>query len=160
MPHGIAYVKREIDLDVPVNRMLLLASQVVQRRRPDLFDNNEDATDAFRILRTGIADPGDIRTVLSCRDCRESISHPFYRETWEPLRQIARMILEEEKWQIFQEDAEEEVSGVVFDGAWLWEEYLARLSTFASTANFFRCVTPRDGVVCRESSRIASRNAV
>ncbi len=37
---------------------------------------------------------------------------------------------------------------------------LARLSTFASTANFFRCVTPRDGVVCRESSRIASRNAV
>ena len=37
---------------------------------------------------------------------------------------------------------------------------LARLSTFALTANFFRGVTPRDGVVCRESSRIASRNAV
>ena len=37
---------------------------------------------------------------------------------------------------------------------------LTRLSTFASTANFFRCVTPRDGVVCREFSRIASRNAV
>ena len=37
---------------------------------------------------------------------------------------------------------------------------LTRLSTFASTANFFRGVTPRDGVVCRESSRIASRNAV
>ena len=37
---------------------------------------------------------------------------------------------------------------------------ITRLSTFASTANFFRCVTPRDGVVCRESSRIASRNAV
>ena len=37
---------------------------------------------------------------------------------------------------------------------------LARLSTFASTANFFRGVTPRDGMVCRESSRIASRNAV
>ena len=137
LPHGIAYVKREIDLDVPVNRMLLLASQVVQRRRPDLFDNNEDATDAFRILRTGIADPGDIRTVLSCRDCRESISHPFYRETWEPLRQIARMILEEEKWQIFQEDAEEEVSGVVFDGAWLWEEYLA---TVLAECGYNHCV--------------------
>ena len=137
MPHGIAYVKREIDLDVPVNRMLLLASQVVQRRRPDLFDNNEDATDAFRILRTGIADPGDIRTVSSCRDCRESISHPFYRETWEPLRQIARMILEEEKWQIFQEDAEEEVSGVVFDGAWLWEEYLA---TVLAECGYNHCV--------------------
>lgn len=37
---------------------------------------------------------------------------------------------------------------------------LARLSTFASTANFFRGETPRDGAVCRESSRIAFRNAV
>ena len=37
---------------------------------------------------------------------------------------------------------------------------LTCLSTFAATANFFRGVTPRDGVVCRESSRIASRNAV
>ena len=37
---------------------------------------------------------------------------------------------------------------------------LTRLSTFALTANFFRGETPRDGVICRESSRIASRNAV
>ena len=37
---------------------------------------------------------------------------------------------------------------------------LTRLSTFASMANFFRGETPRDWVVCRESSRIASRNAV
>ena len=37
---------------------------------------------------------------------------------------------------------------------------LTRLSTFAWAANFFRGVTPRDGAVCRESSRIASRNAV
>ena len=125
LPHGIAYVKREINLDGPVNRMLLLAAKVVQHRRPDLFDGNDDAMDALRILRTEIADPGDIRTVLACRECRESISHPFYREIWDPLRQIARMILEEEKWQVFQEESEEEVSGVIFDGAWLWEEYLA-----------------------------------
>ena len=37
---------------------------------------------------------------------------------------------------------------------------LTRLSTFAFTANFFQDVTPRDGVVCRESPRIAAQNAV
>ena len=37
---------------------------------------------------------------------------------------------------------------------------LARLSTFALTANFFRGETPRDGVFGRESSRIAFANAV
>ena len=125
MPQGIAYVKREISMDVPVNRLLLHAALVVQLRRPDLFDRNEDARDALRTLRTGIADPGDRRAVLANRDCREPIVHPFFRETWEPLRRIARMILEEERWQLFQESAEDEVSGVVFDGAWLWEEYLA-----------------------------------
>lgn len=123
LPHGIAYVKREIDLDVPVNRLLLLAALVVRKRRPDLFERNEDASDAFRELRTAISDPGDVRSVLSHRDCREPVRHPFYREIWEPLRQIARMILEEERWHLFHE-SEESVSGVVFDGAWLWEEYL------------------------------------
>ena len=42
----------------------------------------------------------------------------------------------------------------------LLHSVLARLSTFALTANFFRGETPRDGVICGESSRIASRNAV
>ena len=136
LPHGIAYVKREIDLDVPVNRLLLLAALVVRKRRPDLFERNEDASDAFRELRTAIPDPGDIRSVLSHRDCREPVRHPFYREIWEPLRQIARMILEEEKWQLFHE-SEEAVSGVVFDGAWLWEEYVA---TILVPKGFRHCV--------------------
>ena len=125
LPRGVAYVKREIDLDVPVNRLLLLAALVVRKRRPDLFERNEDARDALRELRTAIPDPGDVRSVLSHRDCREPVRHPFYREVWEPLRQIARMILEEERWMLFQDDEEETVSGVVFDGAWLWEEYIA-----------------------------------
>lgn len=128
LPHGIAYVKREIDLDVPVNRLLLLAALVVRKRRPDLFERNEDAYDAFRELRTAIPEPGDVRSVLSHRDCREPVQHPFYREIWEPLRQIARMILEEERWQLFPEAEEDEsVSGVVFDGSWLWEEYVASI---------------------------------
>ena len=123
--YGIAYEKREIDLDVPVNRMLLLAAQAVRSRRPELFERNEEAQDAFQTLQVSIPAPGDIRTVLSYRDCREPVTHPFYRETWEPLRLISRMILEGEEWQLFQDADEPEVSGVVFDGAWLWEEYLA-----------------------------------
>ena len=133
---GIAYVKREIALDVPVNRLLFHAALVVHRRHPDLFEGNEDARDALRALQTGIADPGDLRTVLSYRDCREPIIHPFFRETWEPLRRIARMILEEERWQMFQESADDEVSGIVFDGAWLWEEYVA---TVLVPAGFRHC---------------------
>lgn len=136
LPHGVAYVKREIDLDVPVNRLLLLAAQIVRKRRPELFERNEDAADAFLELRMAIPCPGDVRSVLSHRDSREPVKHPFYREVWEPLRQIAQMILEEEKWQLFRE-SDEEVSGVVFDGSWLWEEYVA---TILTPIGFRHCV--------------------
>ena len=125
LPQGIAYVKREIDFDVPVNRMILLAALAVRRRHPSLFENNESARDALRELRINVPEPGDVRAVLAHRDCREPIRHPFYRDIWEPLRGIARMILEDERWTLFGEAPEEEVSGVVFDGSWLWEEYVA-----------------------------------
>lgn len=130
--HGIAYRKREIDLDVPVNRMILAAALVVNRRNPNLFESNSDAADALRQLRMGVTEAHDIRSLLAHRDCREPVVHPFFREVWEPLRRIARMILESEQWTLFSEGAdEEEVSGIVFDGSWLWEEYVATvLNTF------------------------------
>ena len=136
--HGIAYRKREIDLDVPVNRMILAAALVVNRRNPNLFESNSDAADALRQLRMGVTEAHDIRSLLAHRDCRESVVHPFFREVWEPLRRIARMILESEQWTLFSEGAEEEeVSGIVFDGSWLWEEYVA---TVLNTIDFIHCV--------------------
>lgn len=128
--HGIAYRKREIDLDVPVNRMILMAALTVNRRHPSLFERDGDAADALRQLRMGVTEARDVRNVLAHRDCREPVRHPFFREIWEPLRRIARMILEDEQWTLFHEGAEdEEVSGVVFDGSWLWEEYIATILT-------------------------------
>lgn len=136
--HGIAYRKREIDLDVPVNRMILKAALTVNRRHPGFFEGNRDAADALRQLRMGVTEEHDLRRVLSHRDCREPVSHPFFREVWEPLRQIAKMILEDEQWTLFPEETtEDEVSGIVFDGAWLWEEYIA---TVLKPAGFRHCV--------------------
>lgn len=126
--HGIAYRKREIDLDVPVNRMILMAALTVNRRHPEFFEGERDASDALRQLRMGVTEERDLRMLLSRRDCREPVTHPFFREVWEPLRQIARMILENEQWTLFSQDAtEDEVSGIVFDGSWLWEEYVAKV---------------------------------
>ena len=136
--HGIAYRKREIDLDVPVNRMILKAALTVNRRHPGFFEGKRDAADALRQLRMGVTEEHDLRRMLSHRDCREPVSHPFFREVWEPLRQIAKMILEDEQWTLFPEETtDDEVSGIVFDGSWLWEEYLA---TILSSKGYQHCV--------------------
>ena len=122
---GIAYVKREIEHDVPLNEMILLAAKAVRKRRSDIFDRNEDARKALRDLLVAIPNPGGVRDVLRERTCREPVSQPYYREAYEPLRQVAKMILEKEQWSLFADDGDAEVSGVVFDGSWLWEEYVA-----------------------------------
>lgn len=121
--HGIAYRKREIEHDVPLNQMILLAAKVIRKRRQAPFDSNEDARDAFRQLQMIVPEPVSIRDVLRERTCREPVSHPYFQEVYEPLRQTAKMILEEERWSLFA-DGESEVSGVVFDCSWLWENYL------------------------------------
>lgn len=50
--------------------------------------------------------------------------HPFYSE-YEPLRRLCLQILREEEVKYGQKD--DRVYGVLFDGAWLWEEYLNTL---------------------------------
>ena len=51
-----------------------------------------------------------------------SVSHPYYTE-YLPLQKLCLQILRHEKLS-YGDDAEE-IYGILFDGAWLWEEYLA-----------------------------------
>lgn len=72
------------------------------------------------------------------------ISHPFFTE-YEPLRKLSIQILQEHGASIYQEEKQNEVEGVVFDGAWLWESYLAKLLTKTSLG-FHHHTYPNDGI--------------
>lgn len=52
------------------------------------------------------------------------LSHPFFTE-WKPLQKLCLAILKNQKIN-FHADSNE-VYGILFDGAWLWEEYLAAI---------------------------------
>ena len=60
----------------------------------------------------------------------KQLSHPYYYE-YEPLRKICIQILRHEKLKYGRED--NTVYGLLFDGAWLFEEYL---NTFLSKEKF------------------------
>lgn len=51
-------------------------------------------------------------------------NHPYYTE-YEPLRKLCIQILQQEELKYGKED--DTVYGILFDGAWLWEEYLNTL---------------------------------
>lgn len=60
------------------------------------------------------------------QECHEKISNPYWEE-YENLRQLSIKILNQDKLAF--EGSENKVHGILFDGAWLWEEYLATILT-------------------------------
>lgn len=67
------------------------------------------------------------------------ITHPYYKE-YLPLQKLCLQILRNDKI-CYQED-ENNIYGILFDGAWLWEEYL---DTVLSTYNK-RIIHPRNRI--------------
>lgn len=72
----------------------------------------------------------------------KKLSHPYYYE-YEPLRKICIQILRHEKLKYGSND--NTVYGLLFDGAWLFEEYL---NTFLSKINFIHAEnrTSKNGI--------------
>lgn len=55
------------------------------------------------------------------RDNLRPIAHPYYTE-YRPLQQVCLQILRHEEVRFG--DSQDEICGILFDGAWLWEEYV------------------------------------
>lgn len=130
MPLGatLAYEKREISYDLSLNHLLRMAAQKIDRKWPMLFVRNVDAKSMLTDLKinTPTFFSSSIQALLKARDCKEPMRHPYFAQYYEELRVLARLILSEEGTDVFEDDATE-VSGVLFDGSWLWEEYLATI---------------------------------
>lgn len=128
MPVGgrIAYVKREITFDTPLNHLFRFVVALIEKRWPMLLARNIEAKRMISELKVNTPSWSSMSLVrtLQERECRESVRHPFFAQYYEELRVLARMLLCGDGLNVFEAD-ESEVSGVIFDGAWLWESYLA-----------------------------------
>ncbi len=127
MGASIAYVKRELTSDLPVNHLIRHAIEAVERKWPDLISRNADARRFGRMLKlhTPTWDPSSVVQSPKWKASLSPIRHPYYSQVYDPLRVLSRMLILNDGLGTFGEDEEREVSGVLFDGAWLWEQYLA-----------------------------------
>ena len=124
----IAYSYREITFDNPLNHLLRSALEMIRKKWPSLLYNDPDIRDLITALTcaTPTWNHSSIRDILRMPICKEALRHPFFAEYYEESRILAVMILQEEGLSVY-DAAESEVSGVVFDGAWLWEEYISTI---------------------------------
>ena len=122
----IAYVKTVISTDVPLNHLIRHAIDKVMRKTPDMLQGNTDACAMARqiVNCTPTWNAAAKQSILNHKDCLFQVKHPFFAEYYEDIRRLARLIVLDEDVGLYGENPDSEVSGVVFDGALLWEGYL------------------------------------
>ena len=124
----LAYTYSAITFDNPINQLLRSAIAKIEKKWPGMISDQNDLNQYWQMLQQSTPSWTSQKTnnLLLCRECLEPIHHPFFAEYYEDLRVISRLILDDEGLSLYQ-TSETEVSGVIFDGAWLWEAYLAKV---------------------------------
>ena len=87
----------------------------------NILSNDEDTTEAVSAIcsATPTYQRNERQRVMN-QNLRP-VSHPYYGE-YRPLQQLCLQILRQEEMKYGRDD--DEIYGVLFDGAWLWESYL------------------------------------
>lgn len=131
----IAYSRREITFDHCVNHLIRHAAAELEKNFAEFKATAFRGNGAGKTVREFVHQlemntpgwqPGGaaVRQLLRQRDALEPVRHSYFAEAYEELRVLSRMILEKDVGMPYG-SVGGQVSGVLFDGAWLWEEYLA-----------------------------------
>ena len=73
--------------------------------------------------------PDNIHDLLMKKELLQGINHPYYAEFYEELRILALCIILEHGVDLYTQNNPDDfsINGILFDGAWLWEEYLSTI---------------------------------
>lgn len=122
----IAWSTREYSFDNPVLRLVHHCLNTVSFRYGELWEGviagKPNLWEAQRVIRE--ATPSYSRNIpyQVLFECNKPLRHPLYSE-YEPLRRICLMILREEGMELYNAE-DDEVYGILFDCAWLWESFV------------------------------------
>ena len=129
---NIAYTTREYAQDNHLTQLIRHTIEYISHHRysGNILHNDDDTADAVKAICqvTSSYNRNERQKVIN--ENLRPISHPYYGE-YRPLQQLCLQILRQEEMKYGRDD--DEIYGVLFDGAWLWEEYL---NTFLADIGF------------------------
>ena len=128
----IAYTTREYEYDNHLTQLIRHTIEYIEHHRyaGNILHNDEDTIDAVKRIRqvTTSYNRNERQNVMN-QNLRP-ISHPYFGE-YRPLQLLCLQILRQDEMKYGRND--DEIYGILFDGAWLWEEYL---NTFLADIGF------------------------
>lgn len=121
---NVAYSSRERTADNPV---IQLIRHTIEEIKSGTFGKNilncdEDMRRNVSMIVEATPSYNRMAREKVIRQNIKPFSHPYYTD-YGPLRKLCLAILRHKKISFSQSD-KDEVYGILFDGAWLWEEYL------------------------------------
>lgn len=119
---NIAYTTREFSFDNPVTQLIRHTINYLENKNW-LFDKSTEFRQAAQEIANYTPDFNPQNKIRIMRQNRQRITHPYFYE-YEPLRKICLRILQHEGIGLTDHNKTDKIYGVVFDCAWLWEEYL------------------------------------
>ena len=119
----VASITHEITFDNPTNHLIRHALVKVGRKWGGLLTGGW-IMDFRNQLELGTPrwQPGEVSQCIRRKENRTPVKHPYFHSVYEPLRNVSLAILRDEGAGLYQQ--QESAEGVIFDGSWLWEEYL------------------------------------
>ena len=127
---NIAYSATEFDYDNPVTQLVRHTIEYIRHHEwasPLLSQSEQTAQDVQIIVQnTERYEPGNLHSVLSQNI--HPLSHPYFTE-WLPLQFLCLSILMHNDMDYAEANDEDSIHGILFDGPWLWENYLDVLYT-------------------------------
>ena len=122
---NIAYTTREFTYDNPIMQLIRHTIEYIRNQkalgRGIIYTNRENITEIIRV--TPSYKQADRAKVIR-RNQDKPLRHAYFRE-YRKLQELCLMILNREKHGFGYQ--EEKIHGILFDVAWLWEEYVHTL---------------------------------
>lgn len=117
----IAYNTREYSYDNNITQLIRHTIEYINTKSRGILNINEDIkSGVFQIIEATKRYDKNKRQSIINKNLKK-LNHPYFYE-YEPLRKICVQILRHEELKYGRE--EDKIYGILFDGAYLWEEYI------------------------------------
>ena len=117
----IAYNTREYSYDNNITQLIIHTIEYINTKSRGILNINEDIkSGVFQIIEATKRYDKNKRQSIINKNLKK-LNHPYFYE-YEPLRKICIQILRHEELKYGRE--ENKIYGILFDGAYLWEEYI------------------------------------
>ena len=122
---NIAYTTREFTYDNPMMQLIRHTIEYIKNQkslgRGIIYTNRENITEIIRV--TPSYKQADRAKIIRLNQTKP-LRHAYFRE-YRKLQELCLMILNREKHDLG--DQEQKIHGILFDVAWIWEEYVYTL---------------------------------